>query len=112
MNCTFCHQLTKKQHTQSAFWLCSLCKVFFKDDGSEIVFRPNSKTHWIWLYVKINEDKTEVRKQRDPKSLPIEDQMDMDPMAEPKLILSCKPAIKGVTPQNMHSKLKTLLTFS
>lgn len=49
---------------------------------------------------------------RNPKSMTVEEQMDIEWNSKPTLILSCKPAIKGVTPQNMYQKLKTLLTFS
>jgi hypothetical protein len=96
----------------SPFWLCQPCSTFFKEDGSEIVFRPDSKSHLYWLHINVKENKTELSSMRNPKSMTVEEQMDIEWNSKPTLILSCKPAIKGVTPQNMYQKLKTLLTFS
>lgn len=112
MNCKFCNQFCKRIGPYGTWHLCQSCKVFFHESKQEIIFRPNSPTHWYWLCVNLDEDTTVVECQRDPKSMSIEDQIDMDPMAMPKRLLTIKPAMQGVTPQNMHDKLKTLLIFS
>ena len=110
--CHFCDKRCTKNYPYSNHWFCKDCRVFYKDDGTEIVFRLNSKTHLYWLYIKIDSNTTEVYSLRDPKSMTEEERMDLDPMTMPRVIISCKPAMQGVTPQNMHDKLKTLLIFS
>lgn len=110
MNCQFCEQLcSKREH--SPYHCCQSCKVFFHETKQRLVFRPNSKTYWYWLHIDLDENKTIVDYQRDPKSMTVEEQMDLDPMSMPKTILEITPAMQGVTPQNMYDKLQTLLVF-
>jgi hypothetical protein len=111
MNCQFCNQLCKRSGAKSLYHLCEPCKVFFHESKRETVFRPNSETHWYWLFIDLDENSTKVDVVRDPRTIPVEDQADMMG-SEPKTILKLNSAMQGVTPQNMHDKLKTLLVFS
>jgi hypothetical protein len=65
-----------------------------------------------WLHINLDEDTTVVECQRDPRSMSQKEQMNLDPMTMPKRLIEIKSAMQGVTPQNMHEKLKTLLIFS
>lgn len=107
--CRFCDQRCKKAHGDSPWWHCEKCKVFFKEDESEIVFRPNSETHLYWLMLKLHDNKTVVESLRNPKSMNPEE---VDPMSLPKVLVSVPYIMQGVTPQNMYEKLRTLLVFS
>mgnify|MGYP006947761926 CR=1 FL=1 len=112
MKCLYCNQSCWTKHQDNPFWLCKTCHVFFKKDGSEIVFRPNTDQYWYWLHVNTKENKTKVFCQRNPKSIDSPEELASLLYDNPKLIVSCQPAIQGVTPQNMHDRLKTILLFS
>ena len=91
--------------------MCESCKVFFNDSKREIIFRPNSDTHWYWLVIDFDADSTKIDVIRDPKTIPVKDQAEMI-YTGPRTILQLDHALQGVTPQNMHDKLKLLLVFS
>ena len=112
MNCRFCNQTCVKTTANTPWDHCSACKVFFHETRQETVFRPNSPTHLYWLRIDLEDDQTVVDCLRDPKSMPIEEQMELDTFAIPKRLITVKPAMHGVTPQNMYDKLQTLLVFS
>jgi len=113
MNCKFCNQLCHKTGAKSPYYLCEPCKVFFHESKQETIFRPNTDTYWYWLRVDLDENRTTVEFERNPKSMSQEERMDLDPASfMPKKIVDIQPAMQGVTPQNMHDKLKTLLVFS
>ena len=76
-----------------------------------MIFRPNTETHWYWIFVDMDEDSTRVAVQRNPNSISVQDRADMVDETYTQ-ILNIKPAMQGVNPQNMHDKLKLLLIYS
>jgi len=114
--CHYCDQRCKKQQPSSDFWYCKPCLVFFKEDGSEICFRPNTPEHLIWFHIFFKENKTVISRERNPASFTKEEKeemMDYDLSYQgPPTILTVPYAVQGATPQNIRNKLKTLLVFS
>lgn len=111
MNCRFCNHLCMKR--SDIYFLCQSCKVFFHSSKQITIFRPNSDIYWYWLYVDLEENRTTVEYERNPKSMSPEERMDLTPDSfRPQKIVDIQPAMQGVTPQNMYDKLKTLLIYS
>lgn len=109
MKCQFCQQICKQRNT-SQWYMCEACKVFFNNSKRETVFRPNSEAYWYWLFIDFDANSTRVEALRNPKTLP-QEELEAD-MPHPKVLLQLDHALQGVTPQNMHDKLKLLLVFS
>ncbi len=91
---------------RQTYW-CKDCKVHYAGETDylhNITFDTTIKDAQYELTIDVEKDSTTLRCWR------VEDSaMDLDVL---KLVMEIRPAMKGVTPQNVLDKIKTLLTYS
>ena len=102
-NCIFCHKLCQQWKSDKHFF-CPYCNVSYEivydDMLNAIIFHQEREDAFYHLSLLIQDNKTEIFK------------ISKDPIQPASLILSIKPVLGGVTPQNVAEKLQMLLWFS
>lgn len=121
--CLFCSQRCHVLAFDSDWWHCVPCKVRYRGQSSpiiwsqvghdslydglyEIEFERKIKDKTYVLCLEIQGNRTRIYKRIDCKTA-----SGFDTSIDTNLI-SIKPVLNGVTPENAESKIKTLLVFS
>lgn len=109
--CPYCDRRCKKYDPDSTWWHCKDCNVNMEPDKATVfhIHNPDESFYSLCIYHSRNE--TCLDWQRGPKR-PDESQEAYDELPRIKILLTLKFAMQGVTPDNAHDKIRTLITFS